>query len=341
MGLGRPLLQSGKVAGRDEPVTEVARQESEQSRHPSRHGLHRYQIGHPDDALATYLKVETLYPKEPASIVIWQMNTPTASNGRKRIQEQAQVVSLLRDAYKGDDEQRTELANAYLSLSWYQLMVRDFSGALASSEAERKVDDTNLPLETNHAHALLFLGRTKDAEDLYLGYLGRKIGDKTWQQTILEDFDALEKEDALLLLPPPRLRACGPSCRQNNAAKFFPVHVALKLPPEALPHLTAARGGHVQGAAVEVAPPTPLQGHVSRAAPARRPGAAAARSSRGRRRRSGDAAPRRRPHRRPDRCTPGARRVDAYDHPSPSSASQPIAIRRSCSATPSVPAMWS
>ena len=160
-------------------------------------------LGRPDDSLATYLKIEALYPKEPASHRDLGTEYSARKQWDKAVQEQAQVVSLLSDSAKGQDNQRANLANAYLSLSWYQLMAHDFNGALASSEAGRKVDDTNLPLETNHAHALLFLGRTQEADNLYLNYRGQKIGDKTWQQVILEDFDALEKEN----VPPPAAAA--------------------------------------------------------------------------------------------------------------------------------------
>ena len=44
-------------------------------------------------------------------------------------------------------------------------------------------------------HALLLLGRTEEARRLYRKYVGQKIPEtgKSWEQTILEDFDDLEK----------------------------------------------------------------------------------------------------------------------------------------------------
>lgn len=80
--------------------------------------------------------------------------------------------------------------------SWHQLLAKDNAGALASTEAGRKVDPENLFVETNRAHALLFLGRTKEAEEIYRKYIGQKIranSTKTWEETIREDFDAMEK----------------------------------------------------------------------------------------------------------------------------------------------------
>jgi tetratricopeptide (TPR) repeat protein len=110
--------------------------------------------------------------------------------------QQKLVESTL--AEKMDDKKRREkLRGEYLNFSWYQLMAREFQAALASTEAGRKLDESYLPMETNRAHALMFLGRTQEAEALYLKYRGQKISpgsDKTWNQAILEDFVALEGE---------------------------------------------------------------------------------------------------------------------------------------------------
>ena len=82
------------------------------------------------------------------------------------------------------------------TLSWYQLFARDFAGALATVEAGLAADASNLHLETNHAHALAFLGRAAEAEAVYLKYRGRILDEetkKTWEQVILQDFSDLEK----------------------------------------------------------------------------------------------------------------------------------------------------
>jgi lipoprotein NlpI len=83
-----------------------------------------------------------------------------------------------------------------VGLSWYQLYVRDFAGALASTDAGKKLDDSNLYLDTNRSHALLFLGRTQEAQAIYLGNRGKKLDPKqeqTWDMAILKDFDELEE----------------------------------------------------------------------------------------------------------------------------------------------------
>lgn len=114
---------------------------------------------------------------------------------KQAVEGQQRVVALVQ--LKSQIEQREKLPGEYTNLSWYQLMARDFAGALASSEAGLKINQSSLPLETNHAHALLFLGRTQEAEAVYLRYRGKKMypdSDTTWEQVILKDLNDLEKE---------------------------------------------------------------------------------------------------------------------------------------------------
>lgn len=111
------------------------------------------------------------------------------------VEGEQEVIALIQR--KSPPEQRDKLPGEYTNLSWFQLMARDFSGALASSEAGLKLNESSLPLETNHAHALMFLGRTQEAEAVYLRYRGKKVypnSDRTWEQVILQDLDDLEAE---------------------------------------------------------------------------------------------------------------------------------------------------
>jgi len=58
------------------------------------------------------------------------------------------------------------------------------------------LDPKDLVAQTNRAHALLFLGRTKEAEAIYLGHRGENVftnSEEKWEQAILGDFDDLEK----------------------------------------------------------------------------------------------------------------------------------------------------
>jgi len=120
------------------------------------------------------------------------------------VKAQKACVELIIKESKNDEEKRRDLPGPYVSLAWYQLHTKDFAGALTSSEEGLKLKPGYLPLETNRAHALLLLGKTDEAEKIYRKYMGREIGVEsegqkndplnTWDKTILEDFDTLEKD---------------------------------------------------------------------------------------------------------------------------------------------------
>jgi tetratricopeptide (TPR) repeat protein len=109
--------------------------------------------------------------------------------------EKTEIAFYLRQT-SHDKDWATSLGGAYVGLSWYRLFVRDFVGALASSEEALKLEPGDLPAETNHAHALLFLGRFEEAKDIYLKHRGEKVyknSDTKWEATILKDFSDLQK----------------------------------------------------------------------------------------------------------------------------------------------------
>ena len=80
------------------------------------------------------------------------------------------------------------------ALSWYRLFARDFKGALAASERAGALAPDPV-YATNRAHALMFLGRAREAKGLYLRYKGQPVkqGGKLWEDAILEDFKEFGK----------------------------------------------------------------------------------------------------------------------------------------------------
>lgn len=91
----------------------------------------------------------------------------------------------------------SDLEKVLLQASRYDLLDRNFAGALVWAEKGLKMAEGSLPLEANRAHALLFLGRTAEADGIYRKYIGQKIepdSQKTWEQVILDDFDQLQKD---------------------------------------------------------------------------------------------------------------------------------------------------
>jgi TPR repeat protein len=84
-------------------------------------------------------------------------------------------------------------AGALSSLSWHALFAQKFSEALTSAERSITLDPPNLVPQTNRAHALMFLGRTAEAKDLYLANKGKPLQGKTWELVIADDFADLRK----------------------------------------------------------------------------------------------------------------------------------------------------
>jgi tetratricopeptide (TPR) repeat protein len=106
-------------------------------------------------------------------------------------------IAFLRRQSMPDSTRIKQLTDAYLSLSWYQLFARDFSGALASADAGKQLDSADVDLDTNRAHALLFLGRLQEAEAIYFGNRGKTMGPgdpRKWEEVILDDFSSFARD---------------------------------------------------------------------------------------------------------------------------------------------------
>ncbi len=86
-------------------------------------------------------------------------------------------------------------ASAQGNLSFYRIFVKDFEGALAAADKALFIQPDNLMPATNRAHALMFLGRARQARALYLKYKGQRIaeGGDLWEEAILKDFAEFEK----------------------------------------------------------------------------------------------------------------------------------------------------
>lgn len=94
----------------------------------------------------------------------------------------------------GSEDWATVHAGHLLSLSWYQLHAKDFAGALATTETGLGRHPDYVLLETNRAHALLHLGRTAEADAVYLRHRGQRMtqhGDALWDDVIRDDFKKL------------------------------------------------------------------------------------------------------------------------------------------------------
>jgi len=89
-----------------------------------------------------------------------------------------------------------ETAQALVEVAWYALFAGEFTKALTASNRAHALLPDDLTIETNRAHALMFLGRGKESKALYLAHKGKPISGqdgRLWERAIAEDFAELRK----------------------------------------------------------------------------------------------------------------------------------------------------
>ena len=95
------------------------------------------------------------------------------------------------DLYSPTDSR--DIVDTVGGASFSLILTRQFQPGLdAANLALQLIPDFSLALG-NRAHALMFLGRTKEARDIYLGKHSGLIGGKSWQQSTLADFADFRK----------------------------------------------------------------------------------------------------------------------------------------------------
>jgi TPR repeat protein len=89
-----------------------------------------------------------------------------------------------------------ETAQVLNRLAEYALFAREFAKALTVAERAHALLPDNLYIETNRAHALLFMEHEEEAKALYLAYEGKPLSGqdaKLWERGIAEDFAEFRK----------------------------------------------------------------------------------------------------------------------------------------------------
>src|SRR5262249_13342655 len=72
----------------------------------------------------------------------------------------------------------------------------EFTKALTATDRAHALLPENLVIETNRAHAFMFLERGEEAKTLYLAYKGKTMSGKDerlWEHVIAEDFAEFRK----------------------------------------------------------------------------------------------------------------------------------------------------
>jgi hypothetical protein len=94
-------------------------------------------------------------------------------------------------SFPGTDTEPGEQTETELNrVVWCALFAKEFTKALTVAERAHALFPDDLSIETNRAHALMFMGHDEEAKALYLIHKGEviKADNKLWEQIIAEDF---------------------------------------------------------------------------------------------------------------------------------------------------------
>jgi TPR repeat protein len=89
-----------------------------------------------------------------------------------------------------------ETAQALSQAAWYALFAREFARALTFADRAHAVLADDLGVETDRAHALMFLERGEECKALYLAHKGKPLSERDaqlWERAIAEDFAEFRK----------------------------------------------------------------------------------------------------------------------------------------------------
>jgi hypothetical protein len=110
--------------------------------------------------------------------------------------EEALAAKVEAEETKREGKPGEETALALHRVAWHALFAREFTKALTVAEQAHALLPDNLSIETNRAHALMFLERGEDCKALYLAYKGKLMSEqdaRLWEHVIVKDFAEFRK----------------------------------------------------------------------------------------------------------------------------------------------------
>jgi TPR repeat protein len=96
---------------------------------------------------------------------------------------------------KRDGKPGEQTAGQLQGVTWDALFAKDGMKALAVANRAHALFPDDLGIETNRAHALMFIGHDEEAKALYVAHKGEPVpgNNKLWEQVIAEDFAEFRK----------------------------------------------------------------------------------------------------------------------------------------------------
>src|SRR5262249_45326555 len=105
--------------------------------------------------------------------------------------QEAFAAQLEAEETKRDGKPGEETAGQLTLVIRYALFANEFTKALAGADRAHALFPENLLIETNRAHALMFMERGDDCRALYLAYKGKPMSEqdgRLWEGVIAHDF---------------------------------------------------------------------------------------------------------------------------------------------------------
>jgi hypothetical protein len=120
-----------------------------------------------------------------------------AGDYAKALQMEERLAAAMETAdIKEEGKPGATTARKLQTVAWRALFAREFTKALTAADRAHALLPDELSIETNQAHALMFLGRGEDAKALYLSHKGKPLPGqhgRLWERAIVQDFAAFRK----------------------------------------------------------------------------------------------------------------------------------------------------
>jgi TPR repeat protein len=116
--------------------------------------------------------------------------------GAGRFAEALKLQEVLAAKVEGAGKPAEESARSLNGVAWRALFAQEFTKALTVADRAHALLPDDLMIETNRAHALMFLGRGRESKALYLAYTGKPLSEqdaRLWERVIAEDFAEFRK----------------------------------------------------------------------------------------------------------------------------------------------------
>ena len=111
------------------------------------------------------------------------------------LRQEALTAKVEAEETKRKGKPGEETAGTLGEVAWYALFAGELTKALTVADRAHALLPDNLTIETNRAHALMFLGR-EESKTLYLAHKGKPVSGqdgKLWEHVIVEDFAEFRK----------------------------------------------------------------------------------------------------------------------------------------------------